>query len=54
LNLSQLNSLYENLQSILRIHDSDGLTKIPQSTPFDTKTDEGRQEAMQALNAILG
>ena len=51
---SQLNSLFENLQSILRIHDSDGLTKIPQSTPFDTKTDEGRQEAMNALNAILG
>ena len=51
---SQLNSLYENLLSILRVQDNDGLTKIQQKTPFDTITDEGRQEAMQALNDILG
>ena len=51
---SQLNSLYENLQSILRVHDSDGLMKISKSTPFDTKTEKGRGQAMQSLNEILG
>ncbi len=50
---SQLNSLYENLQSILRVHETDGLTKIQPTTPFDTNTSQGRQEAMQALNQIL-
>ena len=51
---SQLNSLFENLQSILRVEEADGLTKIPQDTPFDTNTDDGRQEAMRALQRILG
>ena len=51
---SQLNSLVENLQSMLRVDEADGLTKIPQDTPFDTNTDDGRQEVMKALQRILG
>lgn len=33
---------------------SEGLTKIPQDTPFDTNTDDGRREIMKALQRILG
>ncbi len=51
---SQLNSLHENLQSILRVDERDGLVKVQPHTPFDTTTEAGRKEAMQALNKILG
>jgi hypothetical protein len=50
---SQLNNLYENLQGILRMDESDGLTLVPENAPYDTNTDEGRQQAMKALKSIL-
>ena len=51
---SQLNSLYDNLQSILRVEESDGLTQIEANSPLDTITEDGRKEAMRSLNGILG
>ena len=51
---SQLNSLYDNLQSILRVEESDGLTQIEANSPLDTITEDGRKEAMRFLNSILG
>tara|TARA_B100001113_G_scaffold351581_1_gene350985 strand:- start:241 stop:1314 length:1074 start_codon:yes stop_codon:yes gene_type:complete len=51
---SQLNSLYENLQSILRVDEGHGLIQIPKKIPFDTSTEDGRRDAMRHLQSILG